>query len=157
MIYFKVSAAATTTTATTTTSGSPSGTTTTATATSTSTAFPSGNSTVSSWISGQENISRFAMLRNINPPGAAPGFIAASLSTSGPDYYYSWTRDSALVSHVIANDYNTTHAGNNTILNILKNYVTFSVNSQTTSTACNCLGEPKFNPDGSSYTGAWGR
>jgi glucoamylase len=97
------------------------------------------------------------MLRNINPSGAVAGFIAASLSTANPDYYYAWTRDSALTSHVIAYDYNTTLAGNSTILGVLKDYVTFSLNSQTTSTVCNCLGEPKFNPDGSSYTGAWGR
>jgi glucoamylase len=97
------------------------------------------------------------MLRNINPAGSAVGFIAASLSTANPDYYYSWTRDSALVSYVMANDYNSTHAGNTTILNLLKDYVSFSLKSQTTPTACNCLGEPKFNPDGSSYTGAWGR
>lgn len=97
------------------------------------------------------------MFRNINPAGAAPGFIAASLSTANPDYYYSWTRDSALVSYVMAYDYNTTHTGNSTIINLLKNYVTYSINAQSTSTACNCLGEPKFNPDGSSFTGAWGR
>lgn len=97
------------------------------------------------------------MFRNINPAGAAPGFIAASLSTANPDYYYSWTRDSALVSYVMAYDYNTTHTGNSTIINLLKNYVTYSINAQSTSTSCNCLGEPKFNPDGSSFTGAWGR
>lgn len=97
------------------------------------------------------------MLRNVNPAGAVSGFIAASLSTANPDYFYAWTRDSALVSHVIAYDYNTTLAGNSTILGILKNYVTFSLNSQSASTSCNCLGEPKFNADGSSYTGAWGR
>lgn len=97
------------------------------------------------------------MLKNINPPGSATGFIAASLSTAGPDYYYAWTRDSALTSHVIAYDYNTTLAGDASTLQTLKDYVTFSVKSQSVSTACNCLGEPKFNPDGSSYTGAWGR
>lgn len=140
----------------TTTSGSTS-TVTTISPTSTSTAFPSGNSTITSWIKGQQSVSRFAMIRNINPAGSVPGFIAASLSTSGPDYYYSWTRDSALVSYVMANDYNTTLAGNTTIIGILKNYVTYSVNAQATTTACNCLGEPKFNADGSSFTGPWGR
>ncbi|KAG2208697.1 hypothetical protein INT47_007796 [Mucor saturninus] len=125
--------------------------------TSTSTSFPSGDSVITDWIKNQESVSRFAMLRNINPSGAAAGFIAASLSTANPDYYYSWTRDSALVSYVMANDYNTTLSGNTTIVKLLKDYVTYSINAQSTSTACNCLGEPKFNPDGSSYTGAWGR
>ncbi|KAG0803002.1 hypothetical protein G6F18_014013 [Rhizopus arrhizus] len=97
------------------------------------------------------------MLRNINPPGSATGFIAASLTTSNPDYYYYWTRDAALTTNVIVYEYNTTLSGNKTILNVLKDYVTFSVKTQSTSTVCNCLGEPKFNPDGSGYTGAWGR
>ncbi|CAO3667930.1 unnamed protein product [Rhizopus stolonifer] len=152
------STTASTKTATRTTTAGTTSTSTTAAPTSTSSgSFPSGNSTVSSWIKRQEEISRFAMLRNINPPGSAAGFIAASLSTSGPDYYYSWTRDSALTSNLIAYEYNTTLSGNTTILNVLKDYVKFSISSQTTSTVCNCLGEPKFNPDGSSYTGAWGR
>ncbi|KAG2193291.1 hypothetical protein INT47_008652 [Mucor saturninus] len=142
---------------TTTTSFSPTSTATETPPTSTSTAFPSGNSTISTWIKTQEGISRSAMIRNINPPGAAKGFIAASLSTSGPDYYYSWTRDSALVSYVMANDYNTTLKGDTTTVGLLKDYVTYSINAQSTSTACNCLGEPKFNADGSSFTGAWGR
>lgn len=62
-----------------------------------------------------------------------------------------------MTSHVLAYDYNTTLAGDSTLLSLLKNYVTFAINSQSVSTVCNCLGEPKFNPDGSSYTGAWGR
>ncbi|RCH88939.1 glycoside hydrolase 15 protein [Rhizopus azygosporus] len=150
------SATSTTATATTTTA---TGTTTTSTGpTSTaSVSFPTGNSTISSWIKNQEEISRFAMLRNINPPGSATGFIAASLSTAGPDYYYSWTRDSALTANVIAYEYNTTFTGNTTLLKYLKDYVTFSVKSQSVSTVCNCLGEPKFNADGSSFTGPWGR
>jgi glucoamylase len=152
-----VSVATTTTASSTGTTTASSTGTTTITSTSTSTAFPSGNSTISSWITGQTSISRYAMLRNINPAGSAVGFIAASLSTSGPDYYFSWTRDSALVSHVMAYDYNTTLSGNSTILGLLKDYVTFSINAQSTSTVCNCLGEPKFNPDGSSFTGSWGR
>ncbi|KAL9542845.1 hypothetical protein MBANPS3_008407 [Mucor bainieri] len=161
---YQVSTTTTTTTApTSTTSGGSSSTTGGSTTTATSvptgvpSGFPTGNSTISSWIDGQTSVSRYAMLRNINPAGTVSGFIAASMSTSGPDYFYAWTRDSALTSHVVAYDYNTTLAGNSTILGLLKNYVTFSVNSQTTSTVCNCLGEPKFNKDGSSYTGAWGR
>ncbi|KAI8075404.1 glucoamylase glam [Gilbertella persicaria] len=153
---YQVSASTPTTTTTTTSSGATK-TTTTIGPTSTSTVFPSGNSTISSWLKGQIETSRFAMLRNINPAGTVKGFIAASLSTANPDYFYAWTRDAALVGHVIANDYNRTLAGNSTYLGLLKDYVTFSVNSQSTSTICNCLGEPKFNKDGSGYSGAWGR
>ncbi|KAI8876733.1 glycoside hydrolase family 15 protein [Backusella circina FSU 941] len=157
---YAVTATTTTASSTTKTTSGTTKTSTTSTATATSTgtsSFPSGNSTISTWSPSQHSISLYAMLRNINPPGSAAGFISASLSTSGPDYYYSWTRDSALVAHVIVNEYNTTYQGNSTLLGILKDYVTYSLNAQTTSTVCNCLGEPKFNPDGSSFTGAWGR
>lgn len=112
---------------------------------------------MTSWIADQLEISRFAMLRNINPAGTVKGFVAASLSTATPDYFYAWVRDAALVSHVIANDYNTTLAGNSTILGLLKDYVTFSTNAQNTATVCNCLGEPKFNTDGTGFSGPWGR
>ncbi|KAI8368461.1 glucoamylase glam [Blakeslea trispora] len=125
--------------------------------TSTSSTFPSGNPSITSWIASQLQISRSSMLKNINPAGAVKGFIAASLSTSNPDYFYAWTRDAALVAHVVANDYNRTMTGSATYLGLLKDYVTFSINSQNTPTACNCLGEPKFNKDGSGYSGAWGR
>lgn len=119
--------------------------------------FPTGNPDISSWVSKQEGISFSEMLRNVNPPGTAKGFVAASLSTAGPDYFYTWTRDAALVSRVIAYKYNTTNAGDNNIHGALQDYVTFQINTQTESTPCNCLGEPKFNPDGSSFTGPWGR
>ncbi|KAG2195786.1 hypothetical protein INT47_005763 [Mucor saturninus] len=141
---------------TTTTSSSPTSTATETPPTSTSTAFPSGNFTISTWIKTQEGISRSAMICNINPSEAAKGFIAASLSTSGPEYYHSWTRGLALVSYVMANDYNTTLKGDATTVDLLKDYATYSINSQSTSTACNCLGKPKFNADGSSFTGSWG-
>ncbi|KAI8365637.1 glucoamylase glam [Choanephora cucurbitarum] len=142
----------------TTTSSGPSKTTTNGPApTSTNTNFPSGNPSITSWIDKQIDISRSAMLKNINPAGTVKGFIAASLSTSNPDYFYAWTRDAALVAHVVANDYNRTKSGDATYLGLLKDYVTFSINSQNTPTACNCLGEPKFNKDGSGYNGPWGR
>jgi glucoamylase len=152
-----VSTTTTTTPATTTTANGGGSSTTTSAPTHVPTGFPAGNSSVSSWIAGQLEISRFTMLRNINPAGTVKGFIAASLSTANPDYFYAWTRDAALVSHVIANDYNTTLAGNSTILGLLKDYVTFSINTQNTATVCNCLGEPKFNKDGSGFSGPWGR
>ncbi|KAF7727643.1 Glucoamylase, intracellular sporulation-specific [Apophysomyces ossiformis] len=120
-------------------------------------AIPTGNSSLNAWVSSQEDISFSVMLGNINPPGTVKGFVAASLSTAGPDYFYSWVRDSALVSRVVTHKYNTTETGNSTVAGFLEDYVHFQINTQTESTVCNCLGEPKFNPDGSSYTGPWGR
>jgi glucoamylase len=90
------------------------------------------------------------MLKNINPSGAAKGFFAASLSTHEPDYFYAWVRDSALVARVLYGIQKNTDA-------ILDDYTIFQSNVQNTQTVCNCLGEPKFNPDGTGYTGNWGR
>lgn len=136
-----------------TTTTSPSKTTTSATGSPTATP-PSG---LSSWITSENAISNNIMYANIDTPGAAAGFIVASPSTSNPDYYYSWVRDSALTMHVVVDQFNTTSAKNSTVANIIKDYVTFQAHTQTESTPCNCLGEPKFNPDGSAYTGPWGR
>ncbi|KAI9285590.1 glucoamylase 1 [Umbelopsis sp. AD052] len=141
------------TTKATTTKASTTGTTTTTSATTTATA----STGIASWVNNEASISYNIMYGNINVAGAAPGFIAASPSTSSPDYYYAWVRDSALTMHVVVNQFNTTGAKNSTISKIITDYVTFQANAQTESTPCNCLGEPKFNPDGSAYTGAWGR
>ncbi|KAI8086021.1 glucoamylase [Halteromyces radiatus] len=117
--------------------------------------FPSGNATISSWAPNQSNISLKNMFTSINPPNTARGFLAASLSTSSPNYYYSWTRDSALSYRVLVNQLRS--GANSTIDGYLQDYVAFSQNSQSVNTVCNCLGEPKFNPDGSSFSGPWGR
>lgn len=102
------------------------------------------------WISEQHTISFQTMLKNINPLGTKRGFFAASLSTSRPDYFYTWTRDAALVARVLSSLPET----NDTLL---QDYIEFQIDTQHTPTQCNCLGEPKFHPDGSSYQGTWGR
>lgn len=136
----------TTTTVATSTTKTATSTSATATAISTSTSVPSGNSTITSWVKKQQEISWGALLQNVNPAGSATGFIAASLSTSNPDYFYSWVRDSALVARVMTYMYNTTEAGNSTLLGLLQDYVSFQVKIMGESNVCDCLGEPKFNP-----------
>jgi glucoamylase len=42
-----------------------------------------------------------ALKRNIHPLGTLPGTVVASPSTSRPDYWYQWTRDSALVMRTV--------------------------------------------------------
>jgi glucoamylase len=106
--------------------------------------------TLEEWIEKQQMASYNIILGNINPPGTAKGFFAASLSTYKPDYFYTWTRDAALVARVL------THLPE-TPLSVLEYYVEFQILSQNTETKCQCLGEPKFNTDGTGYTGSWGR
>ncbi|KAG1465956.1 hypothetical protein G6F46_001512 [Rhizopus delemar] len=95
-------------------------------------------------------ISFKTILKNIHPPGTTRGFLAASLSTSHPDYFYTWTRDAALVVRVLCDLPETED-------NLLKDYVEFQADTQNIPTVCQCLGEPKFNPDGSAFSGPWGR
>ena len=50
-----------------------------------------------------------------------------------------------MVARVMTYMYNTTEAGDSSLENTLKDYVTFQINSMNAATVCNCLGEPKFN------------
>ncbi|KAI9260787.1 Six-hairpin glycosidase-like protein [Sporodiniella umbellata] len=102
------------------------------------------------WILWQRRLSFNEILKNINPPGTSRGFLAASLSTSNPNYFYTWTRDASLVIQTI-------HSLPDTKDSLLKDYADFQIKSQETPTVCNCLGEPKFNPDGSAFSGDWSR
>lgn len=38
-------------------------------------------------------------------PGADPGIVVASPSTVNPDYFYTWTRDSALVLTMLVDEF----------------------------------------------------
>ncbi|KAI9475353.1 Six-hairpin glycosidase-like protein [Zychaea mexicana] len=104
------------------------------------------------YVQQELDISWNALLRNINPPGSMRGFVAASPSTSYPDYFYTWTRDAALVMRVVVDNYNE-----DGVKRLLHDYVASEIYHQVTSTLCDCLGEPKFNKDGSGYDGSWGR
>ncbi|KAI7862396.1 glucoamylase b [Spinellus fusiger] len=116
---------------------------------------PSGNTSLDAWAASQESISLRVMLQNINPPNTKRGFVAASLSTHDPDYFYTWTRDAAQVARVLVHAYDTSRRPD--LHDVLVDYVDFQVDTQTTHTQCQCLGEPKFNPDGSGFAGEWGR
>ncbi|GAA5954640.1 hypothetical protein JCM21900_006089 [Sporobolomyces salmonicolor] len=45
------------------------------------------------------------LLANIHPEGTAPGSVVASPSKAKPDYWYEWTRDSAIVMRTIVQRY----------------------------------------------------
>ncbi|KAI9027151.1 glucoamylase b [Phycomyces nitens] len=116
---------------------------------------PSGNTALDDWVEKQEATSLKVILSNINPPGTTRGFFAASLSTYDPDYFYTWTRDSAQVARVLVHAYDTSRRTD--LHAVLMDYVDFQIGAQQTATLCQCLGEPKFNPDGSGFSGEWGR
>ncbi|KAI9308104.1 glucoamylase [Cunninghamella echinulata] len=109
-----------------------------------------------SWIKQQQQLSLTYLLRNINPPGTKVGFIAASPSTQHPNYFFTWIRDASLVTNVLVKQY---YNKTGELEDILLDYVDFQLYTQQTiaDAPCQCLGEPKYNADGSPYKGDWGR
>jgi glucoamylase len=117
-----------------------------------------------SWIASETNLSTSYMLRNISPQGAARGAVIASPQQDNPNYYYHWVRDASITMDTVVNLYALSGdpSAKNQYYSMLADYVSFSRRNQLTSNpsgtpATTGLGEPKFNVDGSAFTGAWGR
>ncbi|KAF8434004.1 putative glucoamylase [Terfezia claveryi] len=119
---------------------------------------------VNAFMNKQTQISWTGLYRNVGNTGdyarnVDPGCVIASPSTSDPDYYYQWTRDSALVFKVILNQL---ISGDSSVEVHLKNYVAESNKLQHTPNPSGDynsggLGEPKFQVNGAAFTGSWGR
>lgn len=96
---------------------------------------------------------------------ALPGTVVAAQATPGndfsQDYYFYWTRDGAVVMREIAHLYESTQdpAEKNVLKEIILNYLIFvdKIQSQPPLNNVNILGEPKFNVDGTLWTGQWAR
>ncbi len=101
------------------------------------------------------------MLLNINSPLVKTGVIVASLSQSQPDYFFHWVRDAAIVFMQFQNIYLTDPNLGSARAQMQAWMLAHSqLNLQLQSlaaTAVGKLGEPKFNVDGSVFTGPWGR
>ncbi|KAH9820671.1 family 15 glycoside hydrolase [Melampsora americana] len=108
------------------------------------------------WIETQTNISWNAMINNIGVNGSYPGVVIASPSTYEPDYFYTWTRDSALVMKEIVIRYED---GDNSVLNVIKSYISVSkvIQDQSRLYSTVGLGEPKYYVNGHVFMGPWGR
>ncbi|KAK3304296.1 Six-hairpin glycosidase-like protein [Chaetomium strumarium] len=93
--------------------------------------------------------------------GAAAGVVVASPSKSEPDYWYTWTRDSALVLTGIADAFAQNYSAS--LQSTIQNYIAAQAKVQGVSNPSGSLsdgaglGEPKFMVDLSQFTGAWGR
>ena len=86
--------------------------------------------------------------------------MIASPSTVNPNYLYTWVRDSSLVFKVIADQY--TLGEDTSLRNQIDNFLAAEAALQQVSNPSGTvttggLGEPKFNIDGSAFTGPWGR
>ncbi|KAJ1882472.1 hypothetical protein H4R99_000854 [Coemansia sp. RSA 1722] len=116
-----------------------------------------------SWISAQDQYARQRILSNIAPfssdPSAKPGAICASPSRFQPDYYYTWTRDSALVmSEIMTWIEQSGQSDNGTtrwdLLSRMDAYVGFTKHLQGLDTKYG-LAEAKYHMDGSAFTRSW--
>lgn len=117
-----------------------------------------------SFIASESPIALQGVLDNIGDtgskaPGARPGITIASPSTSNPNYFYTWTRDSALVFKMLVDAF---IAGNSGLQTQIQNYISSQASLQTVSVpsgglATGGLGEPKYNVDETAFTEDWCR
>ncbi|KAJ2450268.1 hypothetical protein EV183_004392 [Coemansia sp. RSA 2336] len=112
------------------------------------------------WISAQDKYSQQHILANIAPfasdPHAMAGAVCASPSRKHPDYYYSWTRDSALVMNEVINWVPTANSAlKRQLEETIEDYIGFTRHVQQLKGLKYGLGEAKFHMDGKPFTGSW--
>ncbi|GAP83733.1 putative glucoamylase [Rosellinia necatrix] len=121
---------------------------------------------VSDFIATEEVYAIDQLLCNIgsggcNSQGVASGLVIASPSKSEPDYWYTWTRDAALVFKAVVE--RLAHKYDGDLQKEIANYIVSQAKLQTVSNPSGDLsdgrglGEAKYLVDGSAFTGGWGR
>ncbi|KAF2789577.1 carbohydrate-binding module family 20 protein [Melanomma pulvis-pyrius CBS 109.77] len=121
-------------------------------------------SVIDEFITTQGNISIHGIIANMGPDGAkapdAPaGIVVASPSRSDPDYYSTWTRDSALTYKALIERF---IAGDTSLQTRINEYVSSQAYIQGLSNPSGDpdsggLGDPRFNVDRTTFTGGWAR
>lgn len=122
---------------------------------------------LSAFIAQEQVISLDGVLANIGGTnssmvdGAHPGAVVASPSTVNPNYFYTWTRDSALTYTMLIDEL---IFGNLTLRKTIEDYTAAQAVLQTVTNpsgslwpAGDGLGEPKFYTNLTRYDGTWGR
>ncbi|KGO67460.1 Six-hairpin glycosidase [Penicillium italicum] len=126
---------------------------------------PRATGSLDTWLASESTVARQGILDNIGSAGAyaanaKPGIVLASPSTSDPNYFYTWTRDSALVFKTLVDMFKN---GDSALLDLIEEYINAQAFIQTLSNPSGDfsdgagLGEPKFNADETAFTGSWGR
>ncbi|PMD45419.1 carbohydrate-binding module family 20 protein [Hyaloscypha variabilis F] len=120
---------------------------------------------VDSFIATESPIALTDMLCNIGSAGACAsgadsGIVVASPDKTNPDYFYTWTRDSALTFKCIVDTFINSYSAS--LQTEIENYINAQAYIQTVSNpsgglSSGGLGEPKFNVDETAFTGSWGR
>ncbi|KFY19519.1 hypothetical protein V491_04391 [Pseudogymnoascus sp. VKM F-3775] len=125
-----------------------------------------GKRDLNSWIASETTYAFNELICNIgsggcNSGGVASGLVIASPSKSDPDYWYTWTRDSALVFKYIFDKFQNGYTAS--LQTQLQNYIVAQAKIQGVSNPSGSLsdgsglGEAKYYVDMSPYTGGWGR
>lgn len=117
------------------------------------------------WLEMERPIAVQGILDNIGPygakvAGAQSGVVVASPSKSDPDYFYTWTRDSALTIKTLMDEF-VIH-GTSGLDVFMQNYISAQailqgVDNPSGGVCTGGLGEAKFNVDETVFTGNWGR
>jgi glucoamylase len=108
------------------------------------------------WADQARKIAIQKALNNVSPADGQPGAVLASPSTSEPNYYYHWVRDSARAMRTFV-ALSSGGPDKGKYDPIIRQYVSFSMINQFTPNVINSLGEPKFMVSGLDFTGNWGR
>ncbi|BGP26472.1 glucoamylase, glycoside hydrolase family 15 protein [Rhodotorula toruloides] len=100
------------------------------------------------------------LLGNVNPEGTSQGCVVASPSKALPDYWYEWTRDSAVVERTIVHRFIRERRAEDWTR--LTEYIVASRIMQHKQTVLGGfedggLGEVKYHVDHEPFTGKWGR
>jgi len=113
--------------------------------------LPQLSSAQESWVNFQYRASNEKLMANISRSDTPPGFIVASPSKSDPNYYFHWVRDAALVMSALQQSLPFEKQKP-----LFVDYIKL-VNQHQQIWKITGQGEPKFNPDGTSFSLPWGR
>jgi glucoamylase len=94
------------------------------------------------------------VIQNSTMPDVIPGMVVASPSKISPNYYFDWVRDTALTMRSLIDYYELSRIPS--IKKVIFNWIHAEAYRQNLPTLSG-LGEPKFNIDGSGFSGPWGR
>ncbi|OJD14455.1 hypothetical protein AJ78_05190 [Emergomyces pasteurianus Ep9510] len=125
---------------------------------------PRATGSLDAWIAKESPYALQALFANIGADGvkvkgAAAGIVVASPSKSEPNYFYTWTRDAALVLKSLVDAF---IAGNTSLQPKIHEYINAQAHLQGISNpsgdlSTGGLGEPKFAVNMLPFNGDWGR
>jgi glucoamylase len=94
------------------------------------------------------------VISNSTRPDVKPGMVVASPSKRDPNYYFDWVRDTALTMRSLIDYYELKK--DQKVKKLIFTWIDAEAYRQNLPTLSG-LGEPKYNIDGSGFTGPWGR